>query len=144
MEKRRWLAQHGIYMYMHMRMYIYIYIYIYICIYICMYRWLTQHGRLCKGCELFCIGIPPTVDRYQKRDPDHRFEWTRVEFRSWATTMADKFGYNVRFDGVGGGPFDELRRQDDVFHGPGPMTQVAIFERQADLNGEEEWGDFNS
>ncbi|KAI8852503.1 hypothetical protein BC829DRAFT_384560 [Chytridium lagenaria] len=35
------------------------------------------------------------------RDEDHRFEWTRVEFREWATDLARRFGYTVEFSGVG-------------------------------------------
>lgn len=35
------------------------------------------------------------------RHPDHRFEWTRQEFRAWATGMATRFGYSVRFLPVG-------------------------------------------
>ena len=35
------------------------------------------------------------------RYEDHRFEWTRAEFQEWATTTATRFGYTVRFVGVG-------------------------------------------
>ena len=31
------------------------------------------------------------------RHPDHRFEWTREEFQSWATGIADRFHYDARF-----------------------------------------------
>ncbi|MBI3822320.1 MAG: 3' terminal RNA ribose 2'-O-methyltransferase Hen1 [Planctomycetes bacterium] len=37
----------------------------------------------------------------QFRHPDHRFEWTRQEFQSWATGIASRFGYQVRFLPVG-------------------------------------------
>ncbi len=37
----------------------------------------------------------------QFRHPDHRFEWTRQEFREWATGIASRFGYGVRFLPVG-------------------------------------------
>jgi 3' terminal RNA ribose 2'-O-methyltransferase Hen1 len=37
----------------------------------------------------------------QFRHPDHRFEWTRAEFEAWSTGIAARFGYAVRFDGVG-------------------------------------------
>jgi 3' terminal RNA ribose 2'-O-methyltransferase Hen1 len=52
------------------------------------------------------------------RHPDHRFEWRRAEFASWATAVADAHGYAVSFSGVG--PED-----DEV----GPPTQMAIFRR---------------
>lgn len=35
------------------------------------------------------------------RHNDHRFEWTRKEFEKWATTIADKHNYEVRFAPVG-------------------------------------------
>ncbi|HEU4643347.1 MAG TPA: 3' terminal RNA ribose 2'-O-methyltransferase Hen1 [Gemmatimonadaceae bacterium] len=53
------------------------------------------------------------------RHRDHRFEWTREQFRRWATTVAERFGYAVRFTPVG--PVDE-----EV----GPPTQMGIFTRQ--------------
>jgi 3' terminal RNA ribose 2'-O-methyltransferase Hen1 len=52
------------------------------------------------------------------RHPDHRFEWTRLEFRDWAEGVAGRFGYSVRFLPVG--PVDEVL---------GPPTQMAVFER---------------
>jgi 3' terminal RNA ribose 2'-O-methyltransferase Hen1 len=51
------------------------------------------------------------------RHRDHRFEWTRDEFRSWATAVADRFGYSVRFLPVG--------PEDSVVGAP---TQMAVFE----------------
>ena len=53
------------------------------------------------------------------RHPDHRFEWTRQEFRDWATAVAGRFGYGVRFLPVG--PEDAAL---------GPPTQMGIFERE--------------
>lgn len=35
------------------------------------------------------------------RHGDHRFEWTRAEFRAWAESVAGRFGYGVRFSDVG-------------------------------------------
>ena len=35
------------------------------------------------------------------RHADHRFEWTRNEFQAWAMAVAVRFGYGVRFSGVG-------------------------------------------
>ncbi|MDQ6777667.1 MAG: 3' terminal RNA ribose 2'-O-methyltransferase Hen1 [Actinomycetota bacterium] len=54
----------------------------------------------------------------QFRHPDHRFEWTRAEFASWAETVAERYRYSVRFLPVG--PEDA-----DV----GPPTQMAVFSR---------------
>src|SRR5206468_441969 len=52
------------------------------------------------------------------RHPDHRFEWTRREFREWAERVAERHGYSVRFPPVG--PVDEVL---------GPPTQMALFRR---------------
>ncbi|MEN6451738.1 MAG: 3' terminal RNA ribose 2'-O-methyltransferase Hen1 [Thermoguttaceae bacterium] len=35
------------------------------------------------------------------RHDDHRFEWTREEFQTWATGLAERFGYAVEFHPVG-------------------------------------------
>ena len=35
------------------------------------------------------------------RHRDHRFEWTRSEFTTWATGIGERFGYQVRFVPVG-------------------------------------------
>lgn len=50
------------------------------------------------------------------RHKDHRFEWTRDEFRSWAQTIAHRFGYAARFLPVGA---------EDV--ALGPPTQMVVF-----------------
>lgn len=50
------------------------------------------------------------------RHPDHRFEWTRLEFQSWANNLAGKYGYNVNFTGIG---------ETDIQ--VGSPTQMAIF-----------------
>ncbi|KUN21715.1 3' terminal RNA ribose 2'-O-methyltransferase Hen1 [Streptomyces corchorusii] len=52
------------------------------------------------------------------RHGDHRFEWTREEFRAWAATVAGHHGYDVGFVPVG--PDDP-----EV----GPPTQMAVFHR---------------
>jgi len=52
------------------------------------------------------------------RHADHRFEWTRAEFRDWAGPVAARFGYAVAYAGVG--PDDP-----EV----GPPTQLAVFTR---------------
>ncbi len=50
------------------------------------------------------------------RHGDHRFEWTREEFRGWAEAVAERHGYEVAFAPVG--PDDP-----EV----GPPTQMATF-----------------
>lgn len=50
------------------------------------------------------------------RHADHRFEWTRAEFKEWAGNITAKFGYTVNFQSVG----DE----DSELGSP---TQMAIF-----------------
>jgi 3' terminal RNA ribose 2'-O-methyltransferase Hen1 len=52
------------------------------------------------------------------RHPDHRFEWTRAEFGSWAQGVADRFGYTVELAGIG--PVDPDH---------GQPSQMAIFSR---------------
>ncbi|MFJ4541153.1 3' terminal RNA ribose 2'-O-methyltransferase Hen1 [Streptomyces tibetensis] len=50
------------------------------------------------------------------RHGDHRFEWTRAEFRAWSEVVAERHGYGVEFVAVG--PDDP-----EV----GPPTQMAVF-----------------
>jgi SAM-dependent methyltransferase len=52
----------------------------------------------------------------QVRHHDHRFEWTRAEFRGWAGSVAERYGYAVEFIPVG---------DDDPELGP--PTQMAVF-----------------
>lgn len=52
----------------------------------------------------------------QVRHGDHRFEWTREEFRAWAGAVAERHGYAVGFVPVG---------DDDPE--VGPPTQMAVF-----------------
>jgi 3' terminal RNA ribose 2'-O-methyltransferase Hen1 len=53
------------------------------------------------------------------RHRDHRFEWTRAEFGSWATGVAERFGYDSRIVPVG--PVDP---------GVGSPTQLVVFTRR--------------
>jgi len=50
------------------------------------------------------------------RHGDHRFEWTRMEFRNWANRTADKFVHNVQFSQIGDP--DEIN---------GTPTQMGVF-----------------
>jgi hypothetical protein len=43
----------------------------------------------------------PTLPAGRFRHPDHRFEWTRQEFEAWATSVAARYGYRVRFAPIG-------------------------------------------
>jgi 3' terminal RNA ribose 2'-O-methyltransferase Hen1 len=52
------------------------------------------------------------------RHKDHRFEWTRPEFETWARDVAGRFGYGVRFSPVG-----------VVDATVGAPTQMAVFSR---------------
>ena len=52
------------------------------------------------------------------RHPDHRFEWTRAEFRAWADAIAERFGYAVRLLPIG--------PEDPALGAP---SQMAIFDR---------------
>jgi 3' terminal RNA ribose 2'-O-methyltransferase Hen1 len=60
----------------------------------------------------------PSLPAGRFRHRDHRFEWTRHQFREWATGVADRFGYAVRFAPVGS-------EDADV----GSPTQMGIFTR---------------
>jgi 3' terminal RNA ribose 2'-O-methyltransferase Hen1 len=59
-------------------------------------------------------GMQPGTMRHR----DHRFEWTRPQFRSWAEHVCSAHGYDVRYVGVG---------TDDPE--VGPPTQLAVFSR---------------
>jgi 3' terminal RNA ribose 2'-O-methyltransferase Hen1 len=58
------------------------------------------------------------------RHKDHRFEWTRGEFRAWAEGVAGRFGFAVRFLPVGS--------EDAVV---GPPTQMGVFTRGTERDG---------
>ena len=67
------------------------------------------------------------------RHDDHRFEWTRQEFQVWCEKAARRHGYKVSFDGVG----DPKPEFPDVGH----CTQIAIFERTARDDAEDQTDD---
>ncbi|WP_250633750.1 3' terminal RNA ribose 2'-O-methyltransferase Hen1 [Pinirhizobacter soli] len=52
------------------------------------------------------------------RHRDHRFEWTRDEFKAWAEVICERYGYKVEFDTIG--PVDPV---------VGAPTQMAVFSR---------------
>jgi 3' terminal RNA ribose 2'-O-methyltransferase Hen1 len=52
----------------------------------------------------------------QYRHPDHRFEWIREEFQTWAKNVAQRYDYSVRFQPIG--------EEDTEL---GPPTQMGVF-----------------
>jgi 3' terminal RNA ribose 2'-O-methyltransferase Hen1 len=50
------------------------------------------------------------------RHPDHRFEWTRAQFRAWADRVAAAWGYGVEYSDIGA-----------VAETLGAPTQMAVF-----------------
>uniref|UniRef100_A0A7N0RDP3 Small RNA 2'-O-methyltransferase n=2 Tax=Kalanchoe fedtschenkoi TaxID=63787 RepID=A0A7N0RDP3_KALFE len=64
------------------------------------------------------------------RNHDHKFEWNRDQFNSWASELARKHKYSVEFGGVGGTEGVE----------PGFASQIAVFRRMGVLQGESDIG----
>ena len=56
------------------------------------------------------------LDENDLRHSDHRFEWSRAEFREWASKVAGKYGYTVKHSEIGD--------TDEVLGGP---TQMGVF-----------------
>ncbi|MER8713788.1 3' terminal RNA ribose 2'-O-methyltransferase Hen1 [Mesorhizobium sp. M0142] len=52
------------------------------------------------------------------RHPDHRFEWSRAQFETWAAKIGEIYGYAATFSGIGA--------QDSTLGAP---TQMAVFTR---------------
>jgi hypothetical protein len=52
------------------------------------------------------------------RHNDHRFEWSRGQFQDWARQICERFGYTVRFLGIGPEVADL-----------GPPTQMGVFSK---------------
>ena len=50
------------------------------------------------------------------RHGDHRFEWTRAEFRAWTEHVCEKFGYTCEISGIG-----------DIDEKYGTPTQMGVF-----------------
>jgi len=61
----------------------------------------------------------PTLPEGAMRHRDHRFEWTRAQFRGWAEGVAAAHGYQVSFRPVG-------PEHPDA----GPPTQLAVFRKE--------------
>jgi hypothetical protein len=60
----------------------------------------------------------PTLPAGDLRHPDHRFEWTRSQFTTWAQRIAGAHDYAVRYLPVG-----------SVDPEVGAPTQMAVFQR---------------
>ncbi|GHU56343.1 3' terminal RNA ribose 2'-O-methyltransferase Hen1 [Clostridia bacterium] len=58
----------------------------------------------------------PNLAEDSMRHGDHRFEWTRGEFKEWANKVAEKFGYSARLSEIG-----EIDEQ------LGAPTQMGVF-----------------
>ncbi|NXQ82955.1 HENMT methyltransferase, partial [Nyctibius grandis] len=56
------------------------------------------------------------------RHPDHKFEWNRAQFQSWALETARRYDYSVEFTGVGHPPIG----MENV----GFCTQIGVFVRK--------------
>lgn len=54
------------------------------------------------------------------RHKDHRFEWTRAEFQTWAKRVAERFGYSVKFFPIGSEDLEV-----------GAPTQMGVFSRES-------------
>lgn len=63
----------------------------------------------------------PELSAGAMRHRDHRFEWTREQFRNWVRAVADRFGYTAAFGSVG---------DDDP--AVGPPTQLAVLSAGGD------------
>ena len=59
-----------------------------------------------------------SLSKGKLRHRDHRFEWTRQEFQNWANSIAERFNYQVNFEGIG---------EEDAE--VGTPTQMAIFSK---------------
>ncbi len=62
----------------------------------------------------------PSLPAGRFRHRDHRFEWTREQFREWAELVAAAEGYSVSFQGIG--------PEDPAYGCP---TQMALFDLTA-------------
>jgi 3' terminal RNA ribose 2'-O-methyltransferase Hen1 len=60
----------------------------------------------------------PSLQAGKFRHPDHRFEWSRAEFRAWCDQVAESFAYSVRVEPLG---------EVDETHGA--PSQMAVFTR---------------
>ncbi|KAM9358404.1 small RNA 2'-O-methyltransferase [Symphorus nematophorus] len=62
------------------------------------------------------------------RHSDHKFEWTRAEFQSWAQKVCVEYGYEVEFTGVGKALTGQQERV-------GFCSQIGVFHRLEGKDG---------
>ena len=67
------------------------------------------------------------------RHSDHKFEWTRDEFKNWCISQAEQWGYDVEYGGIGRA-IDPDPWGRDLYPSGEPLraTFTAIFRRRAD------------
>lgn len=65
------------------------------------------------------------------RHYDHKFEWTREEFKQWASKVVATFPYSFTMTGVGHLPDSEAF---------GPCTQIAVFTRTSSEDARQKTG----
>lgn len=58
------------------------------------------------------------LEQGRMRHSDHRFEWTRAEFREWCSAVCEEFGYSVSIEELG--PVNDTH---------GAPSQLAVFSR---------------
>ncbi|XP_055474114.1 small RNA 2'-O-methyltransferase [Psammomys obesus] len=62
------------------------------------------------------------------RDADHKFEWSRMEFQTWASQVANCYNYCVEFTGVGAPPAGSEH--------VGYCTQIGVFRKNSGMLAE--------
>lgn len=60
-----------------------------------------------------------TADKNEKRHSDHRFEWTRAEFRTWCEHIRDIYKYTY-----------EIKPLGEEIEAVGAPSQMAVFSKQ--------------
>lgn len=92
-----------------------------------------EYNRLLQDAEELPKGNCKEREGIPFRCSDHRFEWTRNEFASWASDLAETFNYDVSFSGIGSMVLEEeicegLRIQP---HSMGCASQMCVFVRRS-------------
>ena len=68
-----------------------------------------------------------TLPAGEFRHADHRFEWSRAEFESWARPIAERHGYAVSFEPIG--------EVDEIYGAPSQMAVFVQVEQVEPSNG---------
>lgn len=56
---------------------------------------------------------------------DHKFEWSREQFKLWCSSVADQYGYTITYDGVG--------KHSQANESVGFCSQIAVFRKNSTL-----------